>query len=105
MQLVSTENYRILFLSRKYIRRGSWVQFDPEKLRNLPPVFKKNGTITAGNSPALSDGAAALLLTSAAFAQEHKLPILAHIRGFGDAAQVDRRFPQSLHHLHILFSR
>ena len=51
-------------------------------------MFKEDGTITAGNSSSISDGAAVLLLTSAAFAQEHKLKVLARICGFGDAAQV-----------------
>jgi acetyl-CoA C-acetyltransferase/3-oxo-5,6-didehydrosuberyl-CoA/3-oxoadipyl-CoA thiolase len=35
-----------------------------EKLAALKPSFKKNGTVTAGNSSPLSDGAAALLLTT-----------------------------------------
>lgn len=66
----------------------SWLQFDPEKLRKLRPVFKENGTITAGNSSSISDGAAVLLLTSAAYAEQQDLPIMARICGFGDAAQV-----------------
>ncbi len=41
-----------------------------EKLSRLPPVFKKNGILTAGNSSQLSDGAAALILTSAERAAE-----------------------------------
>ena len=36
----------------------------PEKLVQLPPVFKKGGTVTAGNSSGLNDGAAALLILS-----------------------------------------
>ena len=88
------------------------LQFDPDKLKKLRPVFKEDGTITPGNSSTLSDGAAVLLLTSAAFADEHKLKILGRIRGFGDAAQVLRfgcqivlHSPCSLHclmayHLH-----
>ncbi|KAH9565730.1 hypothetical protein CY35_04G092900 [Sphagnum magellanicum] len=63
-------------------------KFDPEKLRKLRPVFKENGTITAGNSSSISDGAAVLLLTSAAYAEQQELPIMARICGFGDAAQV-----------------
>jgi acetyl-CoA C-acetyltransferase len=41
-----------------------------EKLASLPPVFKENGTVTAGNSCPLNDGAAALLITSAEKASE-----------------------------------
>lgn len=35
-----------------------------EKLAQLPPVFKENGTVTAGNSSAITDAAAAVLVTS-----------------------------------------
>src|SRR5438128_9803272 len=41
-----------------------------ETLRNLKPVFKKDGTVTAGNAPGMNDGAAALVVTSAARAKE-----------------------------------
>ncbi len=37
-----------------------------EKLGALPPVFKENGTVTAGNSSPMNDGAAALLLATEA---------------------------------------
>jgi acetyl-CoA C-acetyltransferase len=39
-----------------------------EALRKLKPVFKKAGTVTAGNAPGMNDGAAALIVTSEAFA-------------------------------------
>ncbi|KAH9565733.1 hypothetical protein CY35_04G092900 [Sphagnum magellanicum] len=70
-------------------------KFDPEKLRKLRPVFKENGTITAGNSSSISDGAAVLLLTSAAYAEQQELPIMARICGFGDAAQSPEKYPTS----------
>jgi acetyl-CoA C-acetyltransferase len=70
-------------------------KFDPEKLRKLRPVFKENGTITAGNSSSISDGAAVLLLTSAAYAEQQDLPIMARICGFGDAAQSPEKYPTS----------
>ena len=44
-----------------------------ERLIQLPPVFKKGGTVTAGNSSGINDGAAALLLTSAEKAEELNL--------------------------------
>src|SRR5713226_5791769 len=44
-----------------------------EKLAALKPVFKKGGTVTAGNSSGISDGASALLLTSAALATKLSL--------------------------------
>ena len=41
-----------------------------ETLRALKPAFKKDGTVTAGNAPGVNDGAAALVVTSAARAKE-----------------------------------
>jgi acetyl-CoA C-acetyltransferase len=41
-----------------------------EALRSLKPAFKKDGTVTAGNAPGVNDGAAALVVTSAAKAKE-----------------------------------
>jgi acetyl-CoA C-acetyltransferase len=41
----------------------------PETLRALKPAFKKDGTVTAGNAPPVNDGAAALVVMSAARAQ------------------------------------
>ena len=46
----------------------------------LPPVFDPQGSITAGNASALSDGAAALLVMSEARARELGLPVLARVR-------------------------
>ena len=44
-----------------------------EKLASLKPAFKDGGLITAGNSSQISDGAAAVLVTSEEFARKHKL--------------------------------
>lgn len=41
-----------------------------EILRSLKPAFKKDGTVTAGNAPGVNDGAAAVVVTSAARAKE-----------------------------------
>ncbi|MEW5316280.1 MAG: hypothetical protein WDW38_007660 [Sanguina aurantia] len=62
-------------------------KFDEQRLRKLQPYFQKDGTgvVTAGNSSPLSDGAAALLMTSYARAQSAGLPILAVVRGWADA--------------------
>src|ERR1051325_6348479 len=49
------------------------------KLAPLQPAFKKNGTVTAGNSSPLSDGAAALLVTTPEKAEQMKLKPLARI--------------------------
>jgi len=49
------------------------------ELQKLPPVFKKGGSVHAGNSSGITDGAAALLVTTAGFAQERKLPVLGRL--------------------------
>lgn len=65
-----------------------------ETLARLRPAFAKEGTITAGNSSPLSDGAAALVVTSRAYAEEQGLRILAAI---GAAGQVAGPEDSSLH--------
>ncbi|MNK15901.1 3-ketoacyl-CoA thiolase [compost metagenome] len=51
-----------------------------EKLAKLRPAFdKENGTLTAGNSSPLTDGASCLLIASEDWAKQHNLPILAYI--------------------------
>ena len=45
-----------------------------EKLALLKPAFKKDGTVTAGNAPGVNDGAAALVVTSAARAAQLGVP-------------------------------
>jgi acetyl-CoA C-acetyltransferase len=50
-----------------------------EKLAKLPPVFSKTGTITAGNSSGITDGAAAVVVASEAFVRRNNLKPLARI--------------------------
>jgi len=52
---------------------------DREKLRELPTVFKAEGTVTPGNASQITDGAAATMVTSRAFAEEHDLEVLAEV--------------------------
>lgn len=52
-----------------------------EKLGKLPPVFKEGGTVTAGNSSGLTDGAAALVLTTESCAEDMDLSPMAEILG------------------------
>ena len=56
-----------------------------EKLAALAAAFDQNGTVTAGTASPLTDGAAATLVTSEAYAQAHGLPILARIRAMAVA--------------------
>ena len=51
-----------------------------EKLATLAPAFDATGTVTAGTSSPLTDGAAAVLVTSEDYARAHGLPILARLR-------------------------
>jgi acetyl-CoA C-acetyltransferase len=53
-----------------------------EKMSKLPAVFKKDGTVTAGNASGINDGAAAVVVMSAEKAKELKLEALAEIKGF-----------------------
>jgi 3-oxoadipyl-CoA thiolase len=50
-----------------------------ESLARLPPVFKKNGTVTAGNSSGINDGAAALLVVSSERGEELGLEPMARV--------------------------
>jgi len=51
----------------------------PEDLAKLPPAFKEGGTVTAGNSSGLNDGAAAAVITSRHRARSLGLPILGRV--------------------------
>ncbi len=72
-------------------RKGDPILFDTdespradatiESLRALKPAFKKDGTVTAGNAPGVNDGAAALVVTSAARAAALGKTPLARIAG------------------------
>lgn len=59
------------------VRPGSTL----EALAKLRPVFKEGGSVTAGNSSPLNDGAAAVLLTTRRFAEEHGLKPRARVLG------------------------
>jgi acetyl-CoA C-acetyltransferase len=56
-----------------------------ESLAKLKPAFKKDGSVTAGNSSSLNDGAAAVILMSAAKAEKLGLPVLARIAAYANA--------------------
>ncbi|HCS48125.1 MAG TPA: acetyl-CoA C-acyltransferase [Candidatus Aminicenantes bacterium] len=57
----------------------------PENLAKLPPVFRKGGSVTAGNSSGLTDGAAALILTTQSEARKLGARPLAEILGVASA--------------------
>eukprot|EP00210_Caulerpa_lentillifera_P008415 g8027.t1 len=68
-------------------------RLDEVKLRKLRTVFDEQGTVTAGNSSQISDGAAMVLLVKRSLAQKLNLPILATILETADAAQIPEKFP------------
>ena len=51
-----------------------------EGLATLKPAFDKDGSVTAGTSSPLTDGAAAVLVCSEAYASRHGLPVIARVR-------------------------
>lgn len=63
-----------------------------EKIPNLRPAFTKEGTVTAANASTINDGAAALVLMSAAKAKELNVTPLAKILSYADAAQEPKWF-------------
>lgn len=76
------------------LRKGNPLIFDTdeipredtslERLGRLRPVFQKDGSVTAGNASAISDGAAALVIMSEAKAEELGLKPLARITGYAN---------------------
>jgi acetyl-CoA acyltransferase len=56
-----------------------------EKLAELKPAFQVTGTVTAGTSSPLTDGASATLIVSEEYAKSHGLPILARIKSIAVA--------------------
>ena len=69
------------------------VKFD--KIPNLAPAFKKDGTVTAANASTMNDGAAAVLLMTKDKALSLGLKPLAYIRGYADAEQAPLWFTTS----------
>ena len=67
-----------LFDTDEYARRGTTV----EKLAALKPAFKKDGTVTAGNASGINDGAAAVVVASAARARQLGREPLAQVVSF-----------------------
>jgi len=62
-------------------------RFDADlgSLAKLPPVFRKNGTVHAGNSSGVTDGASSMLVASADAVQRHGLTPMARIVGYAQA--------------------
>lgn len=65
-----------------------------ESLGGLRPAFTRDGTITAGNASQISDGGAAVVMTSRANAERMGVPVLATIRSWGATAGPLSLLPQ-----------
>ena len=63
-----------------------------DKISQLKPAFKKDGSITAANSSSISDGAAALVLMRRSMAERHGIKPLATIVGHSSLAQAPHLF-------------
>ncbi len=70
-----------VFENDEYIKPGSTL----ESLSSLRPAFSKDGSVTAGNSSGLNDGAAAVIMMSAGMAKELNLIPLARIMGYASS--------------------
>ncbi|HEX3070397.1 MAG TPA: thiolase family protein, partial [Thermoanaerobaculia bacterium] len=80
----------VTFAGRKgevVIDRDEHPRFDADlaSLANLPPVFRKNGTVHAGNSSGVTDGASSMLVVSEDAVKRHGLTPMARIVGYAQA--------------------
>lgn len=58
----------------------------PDKVQQLKPAFRRDGTVTAANASSIADGAAALVLTTKAYAYKNGLPVVAEIKAVAEYA-------------------
>ncbi|WP_298375983.1 acetyl-CoA C-acyltransferase [Azospirillum sp.] len=65
---------------------------DPAKIPTLKPAFAKDGTVTAANASSISDGGAALIVTTRREADKRRLRVLAEIKGHANHAQAPALF-------------
>ncbi len=78
--LTDRKNQQTIVAEDEYIRKDA----TNEKLSKLSPAFQKNGTVTAGNSSGINDGAAALVLMAKSEAEAKGIPYLATIKGYAE---------------------
>ena len=78
---IANKKGSIHFDADEYIKAGTTA----ESLAALRPAFSKDGTVTAGNASGLNDGAAAVMMMSAALAEQLGLKPLARIKAYSSA--------------------
>jgi acetyl-CoA C-acetyltransferase len=85
---ISTRKGDVVIDTDEYIRDGATI----DALAGLKPAFDKQGTITAANSSGINDGAAAIVLESAASATARGAKIMGHIRSWATSGVEPGRF-------------
>jgi acetyl-CoA acetyltransferase family protein len=71
----------VAWATDEHIRPGT----TPEALAKLPPYFRKDGVVTAGNASGICDGAAALVVAGETYARERGLQPIGRLVGWGVA--------------------
>lgn len=79
--VIKTRKGDIVMNADEYIRHGATI----DAMTKLKPAFAKDGSVTAGNASGLNDGAAAVLLMSAAEAEKRGLTPIARIASYATA--------------------
>ncbi len=79
--LINKGKKHVEFTEDEHIR----AEISTEKLSNLKPAFKKDGTVTAGNASGINDGAASLVIVSESYLKKHELKPLVKILGSATA--------------------
>ncbi|SMH48393.1 acetyl-CoA C-acyltransferase [Azospirillum agricola] len=79
---------------------------DPAKIPTLKPAFAKDGTVTAANASSISDGGAALIVTTRGEADKRGLRVIAEIKGHANHAQAPALFTTApVGAMHTLFEK
>jgi acetyl-CoA C-acetyltransferase len=86
LTIADRKGNNVAFATDEHIRMGTTI----EAMAKLPPVFAKDGTVTAGNSSGITDGAAALLVLSDELVESHHLTPQARLVDY-EIAGVDPR--------------
>jgi len=86
-QKASRANFDAEIVKLEALDHDEHPRFDTDlgSLAKLPPIFRKNGTVHAGNSSGVTDGASSMLVASEAAVREHGLTPMARIVGYAQA--------------------
>src|SRR5436309_15315883 len=81
------DRFRDEIVPMEKLQRDEHPRFDTDlgSLAKLPPVFRKDGTVHAGNSSGVTDGASSMLVASRAAVEQHGLKPMARVLGYAHA--------------------